>query len=176
MRHPVEELYEDHRLIEKMLDEWDRIIRHREFLPEPIQKALTFFTGFADAVHHHREEQTLFPALTQAGVPVEGGPISVMLHEHELGRACLRGIRDAFDAAVAGDAEAQARIRRLAADYSGLLRNHIWKEDNVLFPMAEKLLVSEADCRRLSEGFRLPGAGRRAEFAQLVADCSARTL
>ena len=81
-----------------------------------------------------------FPVLKQRGIPEQGGPIGVMLHEHVLGRDCVGRMREAsqaqpFDARTFADA---------ARQYIPLLRQHIFKENNVLFRMAERVM-SEAD-------------------------------
>jgi hemerythrin-like domain-containing protein len=76
----------------------------------------------------------------QRGIPEQGGPIGVMLHEHVLGRDCVGRMREAsqakpFDARTFADA---------ARQYIALLRQHIFKENNVLFRMAERVM-SESD-------------------------------
>lgn len=48
-----------------------------------IDEILEFFKEFIDACHHGKEEKFLFPAIEAAGIPREGGPIGVMLAEHE---------------------------------------------------------------------------------------------
>ena len=83
---------------------------------------------------------------------VDGGPIGVMLHEHDTGRAHVAAIRESIPAAAAGSAEALENIRRHAALFIELLRQHIHKEDNILFRMARTLLTP-ADLAELQEAF-----------------------
>jgi len=90
-----------------------------------------FFGTFADKCHHGKEEQHLFPAMERHGVPREGGPLGVMLQEHEEGRARVRAMGHDDDRQVA------EAIR----GYTTLLRAHIDKENEVLFPLAEELPV-----------------------------------
>lgn len=94
---------------------------------------IDFFRTFADRCHHGKEEQHLFPALERRGVPRDGGPLGVMLREHEEGRAFLR--------AMAGGDDRQ--VAEAIRGYATLLRAHIDKENHVLFPMAEQVLVEE---------------------------------
>jgi hemerythrin-like domain-containing protein/uncharacterized protein (DUF2249 family) len=101
-----------------------------------------FFRTFADRCHHGKEEQHLFPALERHGIPREGGPIGIMLEEHEQGRRFLAAMASGNDRAVA------EAIR----GYAQLLRAHIDKENGVLFPMAEQVL-SEAERRALVTEF-----------------------
>ncbi len=110
-------------------------------LPEGFpQRASRFFQQFADQCHHAKEENVFFPVLKQRGIPEQGGPIGVMLYEHGLGRDCVGRMREAsqaqpFDARTFSDA---------ARQYIPLLRQHIFKENNILFRMAERVM-SEAD-------------------------------
>jgi hemerythrin-like domain-containing protein len=61
---------------------------------------------------------------------------------------------------------------RSARDYISLLNQHIVNENNVLFPMAERLL-SEAAMHELSKGFDLIeeqkiGVGKHEEFHKMI--------
>lgn len=113
---------------------------------------VTFIRLFADACHHGKEEDLLFPELEQLGMPRQQGPIAVMLHEHQQGRAFARHMADALDGARAGDAQARATLRNAAAGYVNLIRNHIHKEDNVLFQMADQA-VRGATCTSLCAAY-----------------------
>lgn len=103
---------------------------------------IDFFRTFVDKCHHGKEEQHLFPALERHGVPRDGGPLGVMLLEHEHGRALLRAMSQGDDRAVA------EAIR----GYVTLLRAHIDKENGVLFPIAEQIL-DEEEQRVLAQAF-----------------------
>jgi hemerythrin-like domain-containing protein len=63
-----------------------------------------------------------------------------MLHEHEQGRALVRAMTGALDAAVAGNTQARQTLHGSALQYIQLLRQHISKEDNILFRMADNVL------------------------------------
>ncbi len=141
--HPVHELMDEHRLIEKVLATLeDRLARldGEPFPAEFFEKALDFFANFADGCHHYKEEDALFPRLKMRGVPEQGGPIGCMLKEHNLGRSYLAGVRSNLPAAREGSPEAVAAIRQQAGDYIDMLRQHIVKEDTVLFRLAQYAL------------------------------------
>ena len=140
----VERLKAEHDLIERGLTLLEKAVARIEAgqpLPDGFpQWAPRFFQQFADQCHHAKEEDVFFPVLKQRGIPEQGGPIGVMLHEHVLGRDCVGRMREAsqaqpFDARTFADA---------ARQYIPLLRQHIFKENNVLFRMAERVM-SEAD-------------------------------
>lgn len=158
---PVEDLMNDHRLIEAVMSVVERKLSAETAFPATfLGQALDFFVEYADRFHHAKEEEALFPALAGRGVPVEGGPIGMMLHEHTLGRKLLADIRRNLPAADQGDEEACSTVRDRASRYISLLRNHIWKEDNVLFRMAQGVL-DEAACQKLMERFERSSAASR---------------
>jgi hemerythrin-like domain-containing protein len=94
-----------------------------------------FAAYLAEEVMHHFavEEQALFPLLARHLSP-EQGPLAVMNAEHIAFRELLA---DLTTAVRAGNLDAQ---RTHAAELVELLRGHIAKEDQVLFPMAARLL------------------------------------
>lgn len=139
---PTEVLKNEHRVIERVLDAMEKQ------LDKPVdvafyRDAIDFLRNFADGCHHAKEEKELFPVLESAGIPREQGPIGCMLDEHEMGRALIKKIASNIEAAGKGDAEAGSILRNAAGAYIRLLRQHIFKEDNVLFVMADRALGPE---------------------------------
>jgi hemerythrin-like domain-containing protein len=141
----VERLVAEHALIERVLDLLEAVtarVEAGQSVPEGfVAWAPQFFQQFADGCHHAKEEDVFFPVLKLRGIPEQGGPIGVMLHEHVLGRDCVARMREASRAHppdLAGFAAA-------AREYTPLLRHHIFKENNVLFPMAERVMTSADD-------------------------------
>jgi hemerythrin-like domain-containing protein len=124
------------------------------------RQALDFFRTFADGCHHSKEERCLFPSLEARGLPRDGGPTGVMLHEHELGREYLGTMAATLGRAEAGEPEHVERFVRGALGYVRLLRDHIFKEDQRLFVMADHLLTDqdqETLLRSFEEGHRGEG-------------------
>ncbi len=117
-----------------------------------LDQILNFLTTFADRCHHGKEEDLLFPALEKAGIPKEGGPIGVMLAEHTQGRVFIRSMIDALPKLRTGDIAARMAFAEAGLGYVHLLRDHIAKENTVLFVMAERLLPPEEHVK-LAEGF-----------------------
>ena len=105
--------------------------------------AVEFFQNFADKCHHGKEEGKLFPALVEHGMPQEGGPVGVMLEEHALGRAYIRAMSAAANKYAARDVSAVPALVENAQGYVKLLREHIDKENGVLFPMADNILSDD---------------------------------
>jgi hemerythrin-like domain-containing protein len=150
MSHAVDVLRHEHDAILMALRILDRIAD--EAKDGKIEKAdvanfLGFLKEFADKCHHGKEEWLLFPAMIDAGLPAQGGPLSEMLGEHEQGRALVAAMSQASDPELKGDAFAKA-----ATAYSAHLRMHIEKENTVLFPLAERI-VDPAILNSLSNEF-----------------------
>lgn len=98
---------------------------------------IAFLREFADKCHHGKEEGILFPEMGRSGIVREGGPLGVMLSEHVQGRELIAGMESALQSA---DGRAFAKSAR---DYIRLLDTHIWKENEVLFPMAENAIGAD---------------------------------
>ena len=149
-------LMAEHRVIERVLAVLDTAVQRLEqgqavragfFL-----EAADFIKGFADGCHHRKEEGVLFEAMVAHGMPRLGGPIAVMLADHEQGRSFTRGMRAAALKLEAGDASAQEGVISNAQGYVTLLRQHIMKEDNILFPMANRV-IPLADQPKVAQDF-----------------------
>ncbi len=97
-----------------------------------------FLQEFADGLHHKKEEGTLFPTMGSAGMPRHGGPIAVMLSEHDEGREYVGAMAESVKRL--GDETSRNNFTRAARSFVDLLRNHISKENQILFPMAESML------------------------------------
>ncbi len=117
-----------------------------------LDQLIDFFRGFVDRCHHAKEEEVLFPDLQKRGVPREGGPIGVMLAEHDEGRRHVQAMSEALAQRRSGDGDAVRDIRESSADYRNLLQEHIEKENNVLFPLADRLIPA-GDAAKMVEQF-----------------------
>ena len=103
-----------------------------------------FLGTYSDTFHHAKEEDILFGILER--VITHCGPIPVMLHEHAIGRALRARMGEAFRAR---DLETLLGASR---DFCGLLTQHIAKENNVLYPMAEQSVPDE-ERRAIQEAY-----------------------
>ena len=143
------------------------------FEVESLKRCVEFFRHFADACHHAKEEDLLFPLLESRGVPNEGGPIGVMLYEHTVARKLTAEMGAWLDAFEQGDPAAEAKFRDSARQYVELLNNHIYKEDNILFEIADNAMT-DADqtdlCGKFCEaGCRKFGGKNREELEAIAA-------
>ena len=114
------------------------------------REAIDFFRNFADRWHHAKEEAELFPVMEAKGFSRDDGPTGVMIQEHETGRERIRDMEAVVDGAAAGDEQAVKQFCYHARVYVEMLRQHIEKEDNCLFPMADEAF-DEEDQRQLMD-------------------------
>jgi len=139
---------------------------------EKLDKILDFFKVFVDQCHHGKEEEYLFPKMQEKGLPAQGGPIAVMLQEHERGRQRVKAIGETLIQAKAGDIQAKAALAVNLCAYIEHLQAHIDKENDVLFPMADQLFTPD-DQLALVEAFEKHeaeeiGEGVHEKFHQLA--------
>jgi hemerythrin-like domain-containing protein len=140
----IEVLMSEHRLIEQALGSLETCaLEVRGGAPlqtDVVGEYVDFFRAFTDGCHHGKEEEILFQRLIERGFPRQAGPLAVMYYEHELGRAQVKGLGAIAGRTGAAHPEDSVRFVAHADDYVPLLRAHILKEDNVLYPMALEVL------------------------------------
>lgn len=157
----IDILKNEHRQIERMLlvleTASNKAMAGESVSPKVFQDAIRFIKEFADGCHHHKEEDLLFPAMEEKGFPREGGPIGVMLHEHDLGRSFVKGMVEALDGFGRGNKESLQQLTQNAGGFIALLRQHIMKEDSILFEMASRHLDENEQSILTDEFARVEG-------------------
>lgn len=138
MRSPTDILRDEHRVILGALSTLELAagrLAGGTSLPEGWwERMLDWLRAFADRNHHAKEEKSLFPAMVKAGVPADEGPIAVMLEEHVQGRALIQAMASGHS----------AHRSATAREYVHLLRDHIAKENEFVFPLADSVLDARA--------------------------------
>jgi hemerythrin-like domain-containing protein len=173
---PSAVLRDEHRVILRVIDVLERLAkraRDGRFEGEALARCVEFFRLFADACHHAKEEDLLFPVLEMRGIPRDGGPIGMMLYEHQLARQFTQEMGAAVEARRQGEADADTRFLDAAQKYIDLLRNHIYKENNVLFRMGDQAM-SDEDQSELRDKFCEAGCrafgGKQGDELRRMAD------
>ena len=97
---PTKILKKEHEVIKIVLDILDVIVSDI-MAKKPVnlrhmEEIVDFIRTFADKCHHGKEQDLLFPAMEEAGIPRNGGPIEVMLEEHDIGRNYVRQLAKAI--------------------------------------------------------------------------------
>lgn len=137
-------LVDEHKLILRMLD----LLEHNARLTDSGRyhnyrfylDGVDFIRHYADRFHHAKEEDVLFKALVENGMPRENSPVAAMLMEHDTGRAFVRNMEKGALAALKGEPGRDQEIVANALAYVELLREHISKEDDILYPLAERVI------------------------------------
>lgn len=139
-------LEKEHHVILKVVAEMlvvvDYLQSDQQIEPQLLQDLLKFMRVFVDKGHHQKEEAWLFPLLEKKGVPSRGCPIGVLLSEHTKGRGLVAEYEKACNA-YSVDAQNSEALINILKTMSDFYPSHIWKEDYLLFPMADKLLSTE---------------------------------
>ncbi|QLH05324.1 cation-binding protein [Nitrosopumilus oxyclinae] len=169
-------LRRDHELIEKVIKAMEstvQLLNDGKQIPESILlPVIDFSKNFTDVCHHSKEEKSLFPALEQAGLPTNMGPIAMMLIDHQRSREIGAEMEiSAKEYLSSGDST------KLVSDmqqYVEHITEHLWKENNKLFMMAEARLqyVSEKVDKELTEieNSKLDEIGKTREHYEQLAE------
>ncbi|MDH3313648.1 MAG: hemerythrin domain-containing protein [Nitrosopumilus sp.] len=135
-------LRRDHDLIEKVIKAMEstiQLLNDGKQIPESILvPVIDFSKNFTDICHHTKEEKSLFPALEQAGMPSNMGPIAMMLIDHQRSREIGTAMEEsAKEYLSSGDS---TKLISDMQQYVEHVTEHLWKENNRLFMMAEARL------------------------------------
>lgn len=141
---PTEMLVEEHKAVRVILDALSRMCEKlgvgERVEPEHLEKVVIFIRNVADRAHHMKEEELLFEKMENAGISRDEMLADTITTEHDLGRGYIRGISDALVAYSMGDDSAGRVIAKNATNFVQLLREHIGKEEEIIFPLADKHL------------------------------------
>lgn len=173
---PTETLEHEHKVILLVLEAAERQVRTIQAAGEidlaRLRKFVEFFRNFVDRCHHAKEENHLFVMLQQRGMPAQNSPVAVLLAEHDQGRKMVAAIDQALTAGPAAAPQVVTAVTTNLTAYVQLLQAHIDKENNVLYPLANRLL-NPADQQRLAQAFEKVeaeemGAGVHEKYHQLA--------
>ena len=135
-------LRRDHELIEKVIKAMEstiQLLNDGKQIPESILlPVIDFSKNFTDVCHHSKEEKSLFPALEKAGLPSNMGPIAMMLIDHQRSREIGNQMEESAKEYISS-----GNSTKLVSDmqqYVEHITEHLWKENNKLFMMAEARL------------------------------------
>jgi DUF438 domain-containing protein len=142
--------------------------------PLQMQRAIDFLLEFGDKVHNTKEEKFLFPLMGQKGLPVQGGPIGVMLMEHDAERNLLQRMMAELPNLAEAATVARQKFAAEGFEYLTIRAEHIWKENDVLYPMGRKLFSDEDNTSLLNAFKTLDqqtyGDAARDHYAQMLAE------
>ncbi len=145
-KKPTELLKEEHQAVLRKLTALETDISHlneRAEISAELKELASFFeTEFW--THFDKEEKALFPEFDNF-MPRGVGPLAVMLQEHEVLRDTNEVMQEGIAKYLSGadDAETRQIITQNGSHFVDFLRQHIRKEDGILFAMADMHLTSQ---------------------------------
>ena len=135
-------LMQDHKTILRALDVLDEMARrvetHVPLEHDDVETLLRFIRSFADDYHQGKEESALFPELKRVLLRAER-PVHQILFEHDQERSLVDGIEDALFTKKGAD------FVYFAHRLTGLMRDHVRKEDLVLFEVVGRTFSAGQD-------------------------------
>jgi len=136
----IQILKKEHENILKLADAMEKecevIASGKKINKKFFEEAVWFIKNYADKFHHSKEEEILFKEMLNdsAQKNLHCNPIEQMLYEHNLGRNFVKDLENGLKT------KNKEKIIENAKAYAQLIRDHIFKEDNILYPMAENIL------------------------------------
>jgi hemerythrin-like domain-containing protein len=136
-----------------------------------LEKVMDFLKAYVDQCHHPKEEEIFFPAIREAGLTRLDGLIKELTSEHRAGQGMVQEMEKALGQLRKSEASEKV-FSAVASRYVGLFRQHIRKENGILFPAANEKLSAEIQ-QRVLHGFRKIdhdklGEDRRTAFHRLA--------
>jgi len=145
-------LMADHETTERVIDAVSRAFQAAGGPPRAlVAETVDYFVSYVDECHNRKEEEHLFPLIERLGIPRQGGPLGVMLQEHEESKTLVARFASLGRAYAQGDAAVLSQLQATFETYATLLKNHYWKENDILYPMARRVMAP-ADARAVTEG------------------------
>jgi hemerythrin-like domain-containing protein len=153
---PTENLKREHEAIYEVLNIMSKIandIKEKKvFYTTDIDSIVDFLIVFWYNCHNQKEEQVFYPALVRAGIQTDDESIGDISHEHSMGRIYIREMSYSIENCKIGNSFSCERLVDSLNNYVNLLRFHIQKEEEVLFPMAD-VVFTEENLREISNQF-----------------------
>ena len=151
MDRATQNLENDHQHILKLIEVMEAIVKITEPTISHLEEVVALIRQFADGLHHAKEENLLFPLMAEKGFSLQQGPVAIMLMDHEQGRTFVKGMAENIQLYKNGATDALTLIYENMTGYCELLTNHIAKENNILFRMADNVFTSENHQSLLSQ-------------------------
>ena len=149
MKKATDILSGEHKQILKLIDllcvRCNELEKEVEIDKEFFQKVIIFIKDYADKFHHLKEEDVLFVEFGKNLEDAHCDPTKQMLYEHEQGRNFVVGMEESLKE------ENKDKLIENACNYAELLRDHIFKEDNIFYPMINEVISSDTQNKILSK-------------------------
>lgn len=153
---PVAILKEEHRAIMKVIylihEQVEILQQNKPIKKEFLQDTIRFMRQFVEKKHLQKEEGHLFPALEKSGAPLTECPLALFRQDHVLSLALTSTLEKLLPVCEKGDAASREQLIEALDQLKDLYTRHTLKEENFIFPLAEKYL-SQGTQRSLYSAF-----------------------
>lgn len=138
MKNVTHVLSNEHQTILKAIDAiliaCDKFEKSNTLETAYFENVIDFIKSYADKFHHAKEEDILYKTMLEGPGGMHCNPIPVMLHEHDESRRYVALMEKGLSE------NDSAKVLKNTRAYCQLLQSHIYKEDNIMYPMAEEAL------------------------------------
>ncbi len=145
--------------------EIDKDFFRKEIDKDFFRKIIDFIRNYADKFHHAKEEEILFKEFNKCAEKdsecLHCNPVEQMLSEHDEGRNFVKGMEESLE-----KNDKQGLIEN-ARGYANLIQEHIFKEDNILYPMADDILNESIEKEMLEKFKRIANINKNKEMKHL---------
>ncbi len=152
-------LVDEHKVIKRAIDVLVNAVKKGVQDEKLYLDLARFFSEYADAIHHGKEEKILFKYLKEHAPEHVLEIVKELENDHVKGRELVRKIRE-----NASDVNA---IKDYALAYASMLRDHILKEDEGLFSAMHPYLSKEEE-EKMMEEFRRADPPTKKELESFV--------
>ncbi len=171
----IETLVDEHRLISRMVNVLTVLRKSLEKGEDAdvnvLMDVVDFFRVFADQCHHAKEEDALFPSLERHAISIQGCTIESLKSDHKQARALMVTLAEGIRNYKSGDSTVRDDISATMGSAINLYKDHIWRENILLFPTSEKLL-QESELNDIEKSYGVIettlGIDFRAKYERLV--------
>ncbi|MEM4318545.1 MAG: hemerythrin domain-containing protein [Candidatus Pacearchaeota archaeon] len=146
--HPIHTLMSEHEIILSFLDKIKKInSKIQKMKSYRKDKSFEILKNTAEHLieaesHHEREEKVLFPELEKRGI---FGPPEVMKEEHRILRKAKKELSGLAKMPIKNFSQFKERLKELENLITPTLKDHIAKEDNILYPMSLQVIKNEKE-------------------------------
>ena len=153
---PTGPLMIEHRLIERIFvvvhKQAQLAVEKKQIDPVFLDTAVDFIRWYADKTHHGKEEAILFRDVAKKDMTAEHRRLmQELIEEHDFGRRTVSRLVEAREQYVRGDDQALGVILNIAETLVHFYREHIRKEDKLLYPACMEYLDEGEQAAMLQE-------------------------
>ena len=172
---PTEVLEREHQVIEQVAETCGtcaEALRKKITLPFGVLQSIVTFLRVYGHQYHNQEEERLLDMLREKGVPAGSCPIATLEHEKEKLVVMIDQLSSAVDIYIQSGGTVNSTLIDTLQALAAFYPDHIWKENYLLLPMADKVL-SEADQRTLGHALRTIDSNKGEDARRTVEEFNA---